>query len=80
MIAFSDGIYDVSNEAGKKYGEMRFLRSFLKAHNNSESSAEVLEKVLQDLQKHRQQCELDDDISLICLDLPRHNLDHPGSY
>ena len=65
LFLYSDGVTETFNSAEEIYGEKRLLE-FIKNNYNLESE-EMVKLIVKDVEAFREEAEISDDLSLICL-------------
>jgi protein phosphatase len=65
LFLYSDGVTETFNSAEEVYGEKRLLE-FIK-NNYSLESEEMVKLIVKDVEAFREEAEISDDLSLICL-------------
>ncbi len=65
LFLYSDGVTETFNSAENTYGEVRLL-DFIK-NNYSLESEEIVKSIVKDIEVFREDAEISDDLSLVCL-------------
>lgn len=65
LVLYTDGIIEAENQAGKTYGERRFLKSILKVAKGKPQ--EMTSKIIQEAYDYYEQVPPNDDVTLVVI-------------
>jgi sigma-B regulation protein RsbU (phosphoserine phosphatase) len=65
LFLYTDGILDIQNKDGKKWGERAFLKSLIESANSSEDIDNKLEHLRGQIESYRQGSSLIDDVTMV---------------
>ena len=65
VLFYTDGVLDIENTEGKKWGERAFLKSMLDSANSGVKPSEKLAMIKNEAQTFRGKCNLVDDVTIV---------------
>ena len=71
LFIYTDGLNEAENSAKEQYGDDRLL-NFLR-NSSYESARQVIETISEDVEKHRDGAEPNDDLTLLCLEIKKQD-------
>jgi sigma-B regulation protein RsbU (phosphoserine phosphatase) len=71
VFLYTDGILDVENPEGKKWGERAFLKALLDSANTGVNAESKIEKLRMDLNQFRSGASLADDVTMVMCEYQR---------